>query len=161
MEKFQESREKAERCLKIADHMLFVTYPLVKDDKLLMAILENIFLTFTNSMGSVLYYERLFKRIPPFHDNYESKLNLFIQKVMPQYNIDRRFVDSVVKARDLLVERKLAPVEFTKQGKFIIFSKDYQMRAISVDELKGFVQVAKEFVKLNNRIIEKNEYIFR
>ncbi len=35
------------------------------------------------------------------------------------------------------------------------------MRAISVDELKGFVQVAKEFVKLNNRIIEKNEYIFR
>ena len=161
MEKFQESRAKAERSLKIADHMLFVTYPLIKDDKLLMSILENIFLAFTNSMGAVLYYERLFKRIPPFHDNYESKLKLFVHRVMPTYNIDRRFVDAAGKVRDLLVERKTAPVEFIKNGKFIICSQDYQMRAISVDMLKGFVQVAKEFIKLNNRIIEKNEYIFR
>ena len=36
MEKFQEAREKARRNLQIADHMLYMTYGLVQDPKLLL-----------------------------------------------------------------------------------------------------------------------------
>jgi hypothetical protein len=43
MEEFQVLRDKAVEKIKIADHMLFMTYPLVKDPKLLMSILENTF----------------------------------------------------------------------------------------------------------------------
>src|SRR3989338_261446 len=87
MEKFQESRERARRNIQLADHMLTQTYPLVKDPKLLLAVIENIFLALTNAMASVLYYERLFKRIPPFHDNFESKFYLFKMKTAMKYNI--------------------------------------------------------------------------
>ncbi|MCP3682530.1 MAG: hypothetical protein GY861_07545, partial [bacterium] len=47
MEKFQEAREKARKNINVADHMFCMTYPLVKDNRLLLAILENIFLGFT------------------------------------------------------------------------------------------------------------------
>ena len=65
MEQFQESRDNAKKKIQIADHMLGVTYPLVKDTKLLVVIMENIFLAYTNAMAAILYHERLFKRIPP------------------------------------------------------------------------------------------------
>jgi hypothetical protein len=57
MEKFQELREVAKKKLQLADHILTMTYPIVNDSKLLLAVVENMFLALTNAMGSVLYYE--------------------------------------------------------------------------------------------------------
>ena len=42
MEKFQEAREKALRNLQIADHMVSTTYPLLKDNRLLLTATENL-----------------------------------------------------------------------------------------------------------------------
>jgi len=75
MEQFQEAIQKANQKLKIADHMIFMTYPLVKDSKLLLSIIQNIFLALTNAMSSILYYERLFKKIPSFNDNFDSSVS--------------------------------------------------------------------------------------
>jgi hypothetical protein len=161
MEKFQEARAKAEKSLKIADHMLYVTYPLVRDDKLLVAILENIFLAFTSSMASVLYYERLFKRVPPFHDTFESKYNLFVDKIVPSYKLDKRYMEIITRIRDMVSEHKESPVEFARGGQFVICSKDYRVRTLSIEQLKQFIEEAKDFLKINWRIIEKNAYIFK
>jgi len=70
MEKFQELRELSKKRIRVADHMLTMTYPLVQDSKLLLAVVENIFLALTYIMGSVLHYERTFKRIPLFQDDF-------------------------------------------------------------------------------------------
>ena len=161
MERFQEARAKAEKSLRIADHMLYITYPLVKDNKLLMAILENIYIAFSQSLASVLYYERLFKRIPPFHDTFESKFNLFSSKIARKYNVDKQYLDAIKNVQDLVKDHKNSPIEFIREGKFVICSKDYRMKTITVDGLKNFIRLAKDFIKTNNRIVEKNEYIFK
>ncbi len=161
MEKFQESRAKAQKSVKIADHMLFVTYPLIKDDKLLMAILENIFLAFTNGMGSVLYYERLFKRVPPFHETFDSKYNLFVEKIMPKYGLHSRFTTIIKRVKEMVVAHKASPMEFSRGGKFVICSEDYRLKTLTPEQLKIYVTDAKEFLKLTSRIVEKNEYIFK
>ncbi|MBW2988262.1 hypothetical protein DRJ48_00300 [Candidatus Woesearchaeota archaeon] len=161
MEKFQEAQSKAEKSLRIADHMLFVTYPLVKDDKLLISILENIFISLSNTIASVLYYERLFKRIPPFHDTFDSKFHLFVEKIMPRYKIDKKYRELIERVHHLVAKHKHAPVEFTRGGKYVICTNDYNISTLSVEELKEFVREAKELLKLNNRIIEKNAYIFK
>ena len=80
MEKFQELRDAANKKLQLADHILTMTYPIVKDPKLLLSVVENLFLAFSYGIGSVLHYERLFKRIPPFPDNFASKFELFRDK---------------------------------------------------------------------------------
>lgn len=157
MEKHQEAREKAERCLKIADHMLSVTYPLLKDTKLLVPVLENLFLSLTSSIDSVLYYERLYKRVPPFNETLESKLAIYTQKIAPKHRVDPRYIQTLQRVWELVKRRRQSPVEFTRRDKYIICTGDYQMAALTIEQLKGYVQTAKEFIKLNDRIIAQNE----
>ena len=92
MEQFQTAREEAIKKLKIADHMLTITYQLVQDPKLLLAVLDNIYTAMEKAMSSVLYYERLFKRIPPFPENFEAKLIMFKTRVQPKYKINNDYL---------------------------------------------------------------------
>ncbi|MBS1267051.1 MAG: hypothetical protein MAG795_01022 [Candidatus Woesearchaeota archaeon] len=161
MEKFQAARNKASKRLKIADHMMVMTYPLVKDSKLLLAVLENLFLALTNSVASVLYYERLFKRIPPFHDTFESKFNRFRSKIVPKYNIDMKYVKMIKEIKDIIVMHKKSPVEFTRKDKFVIASKNYKIKTISVEQIKEYIKDTKSFVAQMEEIVSKNEQIFK
>ena len=56
MEEFQTFLEKAKRHLKVADRMIYVTYPVVKDNKLLMIVMENLFLSLTNAITALMSF---------------------------------------------------------------------------------------------------------
>ena len=160
MEKFQELRDIAKKKLHLADHILTQTYPLIQDNKLLLAVVENIFLALTNAMGSILYYERLFKKIPPFHDNFDSKFNMFRSRVVDSYNIDKEHVRFIQDIKDIIVAHKKSPVEFTKKDKFVICSDDYNIKTITLEQMKGYVSKAKSFIQKTDSIVSKNEEIF-
>lgn len=159
MERVQESREKARRNVHLADHMLTQTYPLIKDPKLLLAVIENIFLALTNAMASVLYYERLYKRIPPFHDNFESKFNMFKMKTSLKYNIGPEYLGLMQEIKDIIIEHKKSPVEFKRNDKFVICSSGYNLKTISVEQMKRYIQQTKSFLQITEGIIYKNESI--
>src|SRR3989338_1590780 len=115
MEKFQELRDSAGKKLKIADYMLTMTYPLVKDPKLLLSVVENLFLAYSYSISSLLHYERLFKRIPPFHDDFSSKLDLFMDKCLERYGIDEENIRIIRDLREIIVAHRKSPVEFSRK----------------------------------------------
>jgi hypothetical protein len=120
MEKFQEARERAKKNIAVADHMLSVTFPLVKDTKLLLAIIENIFLAYTNSIAAILHHERLFKNIPPFQETFESKFNMFREMCSSKYKIDKSYLTEIQDIKDIITEHKKSPVEFKRGDKFVI-----------------------------------------
>lgn len=162
MEKFQEASEQAKRNFKIADHMLSVTFPLVKDTKLLLAIVENLFLTYTNSIAAILYHERLFKRIPPYReDSFESKFNMFKEKCLVKHNIDKSYLEEIQNIRDILIEHRKSPVEFKKEDRFVICSEHYQIKTISVNDIKKYISKAKLFIEAMDTIVSKSEGLFR
>ncbi len=144
MEKFLSYRDEARRNIRIADHMLTMTYPMLKDPKILLAVLENIFMALTNSMASVLYYERMYKRIPPFHDTFESKFNALKSYVVKQYELDLRTVRTIAEVKELVYEHKQATVEFSRKGKFVMSRDDYALRTLSADDLKRYLKKGKE-----------------
>jgi len=160
MEKFQEARDKAKRNLQIADHMAYMTYRVVQDPKLLMAIMENIFLALTNAMSSLLYYERLFKRVPPFAENFEAKFALFKEKIAPRFNIDKQYLNLIRDVKEVIVEHRKSPVEFVRNDRFVICNSSYKMRTISIEQIKKYVAQSKLFVNMINDIVSKNESIF-
>lgn len=160
MEKFQELRETAKKKISIADHMLTQTYPLIKDPKLLLAIIENIFLALTNAIGSVLYYERLFKKIPPFQDNFPSKFNMFRTRCVQRHNINKDYIDLVSDVKSIIIKHKKSPVEFTRKDSFVICSENYKMKIISLEEIKNYLDKTKLFIQEVSSIVSKNENIF-
>jgi|TARA_B100001964_G_C14254832_1_gene611831 hypothetical protein len=160
MEKFQELRSAANKKLQLADHMLTMTYPMVKDPHLLLSSVENLFLTFSYGMGSVLHYERVFKRIPPFPDNFTSKFELFRDKCTKKYGIDTEYLKIIKDLRDIIIAHRKSPIEFSRNERFVICNGDYRTRAISLNEVKSYVQKAKLFIKNVSTIVSKDEAIF-
>ena len=102
MELFQEYREKAKKNIINADHMLCVTYPLVKDLKLLPAIIDNIFQAYQNAMSAALYHGKLFKTVPNFNESFEGKINMFKDNIASKHNVDGSYISDIVHLRILL-----------------------------------------------------------
>ncbi len=149
----------AKKKLQLADHILTMTYPLVNDAKLLLAVVENIFLALTNSMASVLYYERLFKRVPPFHDNFSSKFSLF-KEYAEKKEINKEYLRLIQDMKNIILKHKKSPVEFVRKDQLIICNGDYRINTVSVNELKECMTKARSFLQINEGIVGKNEGLF-
>lgn len=161
MEDYEISRENAKKNIRIADHMLSVTFPLIKDTKLLLAIVENIFLSMTNAMTAVLCFERLYKRIPPFQDMFESKLNMFRERIVPAYNVDKGLVADMQEIKNIILEHKKSQIEFARKGRFVICSDSYKLRTLGIPEIKNYVAKAKLFIEEMDNILRKNEGLLK
>ncbi len=160
MEHFQELREIAKKKIIVADHMLTQTYPMVKEPKLLLAVLENIFLALANAMTSLLEYERLFKRIPAYQETFDSKLNIFRIRLVDKYKIDKKYVQMISDVKETILEHKKSPVEFARKDKLVICDDEYQMKSISLAGIKQNISDTKQFIDIIQKITSKNEDIF-
>ena len=63
MEKFLENLQEAENIIQTIDHMVYVTFPLIQDKKLLLKIILETKTAIANCINSILQYEYLYKRI--------------------------------------------------------------------------------------------------
>jgi hypothetical protein len=160
MEKYIQAKEKALKSISVADHMLTMTYPLVQDPKLLLAVVENIFLGLTNAMATLLYYERLFKRIPPFHDTFQSKFNMFKMKIITKYNISKEYLKFILEIKEIVHEHKESAVTFSRKNKFVICDDDYKLKTLSIKDLKTHLEKAKLFIHEICTILDKNERFY-
>ena len=157
MDRVNEARDKAIRNLKIADHMLTQTYPSVKDPRILLSVLENLFLAMTNAMAAILHYENLNKRIPAFDDNFSSKFDILRLKVAPRYKMNKEYLNLITEIKGMLVSHKKSPVEFSRKDVFVICSDTYNMKVISSKEMMNYVNSAKGFVQEMQNITSQNE----
>ena len=161
MEQFQTAGEQAKKCIKVADHMLIMAFPLVKDPKILLSVTENIFSALSNSMSSLVYYERLFKRVPVFQEDFDSKFNIFKQYLVEKYSIRREYLNLIQEIREILAEHKKSPVEFSRGDRFVICSSNYRLKTIGVPELKRYIAQTKMFMSDMERLVNKNAGIFK
>jgi len=160
MEQFQFLRDKALEKINVADHMLYMTYPMVKDPKLLLSVMENVFAALDFGIAALLHHEKLFKRIAPFQDNFQARFDVFSRNVLPAYNLNHNYIRLITDVRSVLSEHKRSPVSFVKKDKFVILSPSYSVKTIDVNMAKRYVFESKLFVKNVDAIVRKNEGIF-
>lgn len=160
VEQFQFLRDKAFEKVKVADHMLFTTYPMIKDPKLLLSVLENVFASLDYGMAALLHHQKLFKQIPPFQENFSSRFDMFRRSVVPQLKLSQNYVKLISDVRLLLAAQKKSPVTFVRKDKYVILSPKYDVKAIDVNLVKRYVFEAKLFVSNVNAVVSKNERIF-
>ena len=159
MEKFQESLLKAKKNLHLADHMIFVTYKLVNDPRLLLSAIKNIFNSLQNTIDSLLCYERLFKRIPAYPENFGSKFSV-LKDHCNRLNLNQSYLYLINNIHTLLLDHKNSPIEFSRKDRFIICSSDYRTKSISLKEIKEYLSRSKSFIKDVESIVIKDARIF-
>lgn len=158
MERVRKLRQQALKYFDTADHLAYVTYPLINDVKLLTTIAENLYYSLRSAMEALLYYDRLYKRIPPIVDNFETKIEVF-KKCMNRYNLDREALLLIRDLRAILKFREKSPMEFQRKDKYVICSPTYNMRSLTLTKIKNYISTAKPFIHQINRILEKNDRI--
>ncbi len=160
MEKFQVYREHAAKKMKSAEHALRFTYPVVQDTRLLLGINENLFSSLQNLVFTIVSYERLFRRVPSYLEDFDSQYKIFREKVAPRYKIDEKYMRLIERVVEISKKHKDSPVEFAKNDTYVICSGKYKLDALSAKEFENLVSDANEFFKLINSIVSKNEYLF-
>ena len=160
MEDYQIYKEKAKKHIKVADHILTQTFKLIKDPKLLVAVLENISLSMQETMLTLLLFERLYKRIPPFHNNFESMFNILKMKLINKYNINKEYLITMQDIKNMLMNHKKSPIEFSRKDAFVICSDNYRTHTLTADQIKKHLNSAKSFFnKIDSIIKDYNKQI--
>jgi len=146
---------KANRHLQTADHLAYVTYPLLKDTKLMFTVIENVYNAYVCAMDAFLTYERMYKRISYLPDDFDSRFDVFKTKVAQRYNIDRQHILLMDDLKKIIEYRRKSPVEFVKKDKLFICSDTYKMKAVNYDNIKDYVNKSKPFFTRMNRVLKK------
>ena len=151
--KFIDSLIEAERQRQSADHLIYITLPVVKDTRLLLRALESIGKSVTLSISTILKFEYLYKRVELFA-NPEKNLETFFKKCAVRYGLNEQ--DNLDLKRILFLgkKHKESGFEFSKYRKAVILDDN-----LTVDEVtEGQI---KEFLKVSRKIIEKSLAILK
>ncbi len=152
MEKFLENLEKAQTKIQTADHLTYMTFPLVKDKKLLFKIIREIRNGIADCINAILQREYLYKRISLYKDP-KTNFQTFRRKCAARYNITDTEIYLILDLFEVVEKHRQSPMEFIKGEKIVILSENMTKKTVSVEKIKEFLVVAKKLIK-------KTEYQF-
>ena len=153
MEPFYKMLKESNTSFSTADHLTYVTYPLIKETKLSITIVENLYLSVNKAMDAIIYYDRLYKRINPVAENFSSRFDVFKTKCARRYNIDEKYIKLIKELRNIVVSHKDSPMEFVRRDKFVICSESYtNIKTIDINKLKEYIILTRSFLEKINSI---------
>src|SRR4030042_3668759 len=150
MEKFQENLIQAIKNLQIADHMTYVTYPLVNEKRLLLKIFNEIYKSVMGCITAILNYEYLYKRINLYKEN-EKNMQTFINKCAKNYGLTNKQIKDIIEILETNKQHKQSAMEFVKRNKIVILSDNLKTQTLNIQKIKEYLLLAKELLMNVNK----------
>ena len=155
MQRLKSLIEEANKRIRTADHLVYMTYPMLQDPKLIMKIAENIADAMKYAIEAIVYYDRLYKRVSPMGEEFVSKYDIFKHHCSKRYNISPQHLLTFEDVNNIVQEHKNSPTSFVKDGSIVICSDQFQkVRRVGIDKVKSFLNDAKQFIIKANQIIK-------
>ncbi|MEK6847499.1 MAG: hypothetical protein AABX50_00035 [Nanoarchaeota archaeon] len=155
MEKFFESVLEAEKKLRTVDHIVYITFPLIKDKRLLLKVIQEIREIITKCITSILQYEYMYKRIN-LYKNPKENFRIFTERCAPRYDINKNEIKIIMELFNFVEKHKESPFEFIKNDKIIILSENLEPTTLSIEKTKEFLITAKEILKKTKEGMKRN-----
>ncbi|MCD6590230.1 hypothetical protein J7K74_03540 [Candidatus Woesearchaeota archaeon] len=150
---YKEMLREAMEEVRVADHMLIMTYPLVRDPKMLLAIIQKLLNACEKSLTAATSFEYEWKRINALPKEFMTKLKLLKEGFQKDYGFTPQELKIVKEVYNIIQEHRTASIEFSRHEKFIISNNDYRLRTITQDQIKRYVPIIKSFIeKIKKRI---------
>ena len=159
MEKFADLLNKAEQSLRTADHMVYITYPLLKENRLLKKILEEIHKGTANVVSAILNYEYTFKRIE-LHNQADINFEIFRRRAS-RFDIKPEEVEIIYTIFSLMEKHKESTFEFSRKDKFVMMSNNLHTESVDLEQLKKYLNLTKVILKKTRSLINKEMQPFK
>ena len=151
-EKYIENLDKAAKNLHTADHMLYMTYPIVREKRLLLKILNEIYLVVLGIVNAILQYEYIYKRIK-LYKNPKENFSVFKNKCAPRFSITPEQVEKILEIFNLAEKHKKSPFEFVRNNKIVIMTNALKTDTITIEKMKDFILTSKDVLRKADTII--------
>lgn len=141
-EKYEISIGEAKNNLDSVHRMITLTLPVLRDNRFLIKIFEQLHDSLLNLVRAVLQYEYLYKRINLYQDaesNFETFMNC-----AKKYQIPVDSISQIKKIFLLMRRHKESPMEFVKKDKFVILSDNLRIETITLEKLREFYAMASD-----------------
>ena len=153
MEKYQENLANAIKNLSIADHIVYVTYPIIKEKKLLLSSIDRIYEALMNIINAILQHDYIWKRIK-LYQNPKDNFDVFINKCAKHYGLNNEEITSIFELISLVEMHKKSPMEFLRREKIIILMDNLQTKTIDSNTLKHYLNMVKSILTKARIIIK-------
>ena len=151
-EKHYENLSIATKAIQIADHMTYITFPLIKEKRLLLRVLTELNLAVISIINAVLQYEYNRKKIniyPSAQENFRT-----FKELARDYGIGPEQLNKLVELVSLNERHKKSPFEFVKDEKIVIMSDGTHSETLTLEKIKGFLIDSKDLLrKVNKKIV--------
>ncbi len=142
MEKLLEHLQEARKITKTIDHLIYVTFPLVKDKRLLLKAVVESKKSIAHCINAILQYEYLHKRIKLCKDSNEN-FKTFSEKCTSKYEITNQEVELIVELFSVVKSHEQSPFEFARDDRIIILSESMNQKILTIEKVKEFLLLTK------------------
>src|SRR3989338_8236084 len=148
------SKEKAYQQYTIAVHLLNVTLPMTKDNKIVLGIAHNLFSSVESAMTAILQYEQDLQLVSGFNENdFQSKFNTFRSKSVRRNQISGSIVSLIQELKEIVDLHQKSPMVFQRGASVVICDKQYELKTLTARDIAQYVNQTKEFLNVMERIM--------
>ena len=143
MQKYQENYENAKHHLEIAEHMAYVSMPILEDTRFIIKIFDEIYKSLVFMMRALLQYESSRNKIR-LYNNSDLNLKTFKTNIAPHYLSldDLKNIDLILK---LKIAHNNSLSEFVRNDKFVFFLGDgYEL--ITLESIKELIKTLENLI---------------
>ena len=151
---YQENLQKARKRIEFADHITYITFPLIKENKLIIKILIEIQQALKSLITSILQYEYSYKRISIYRDT-NLNFQTFI-KLAEKYDINEKEINNIKEILFLAKKHEKSDFEFTKAGKFVMMVNSATF-SVSLEKIKSYIYTTKNTLRKAESIITQKK----
>jgi hypothetical protein len=144
--KYIENLQKAIKDSRIADHILYVTYPVIKDKRLLLKALDQIYDSIISTINALLQYDYIWKKIELSTDS-KTNFETFLNKNSRLHNINQEETYEIIELVQLAESHRKSPIEFARREKVVILSDNLKTSLIDTDKLKKYLNLSKKLIE--------------
>jgi hypothetical protein len=152
MQKFIEYIQEAQKIIQTTDHLIYVTFPLVQDKRILIKIITETKTAIANCINAILQYEYLHHRIRLCKDA-KTNFQTFIRKCAQKYEITPNEINSILNLFELVEKQKQSTAEFMRNENVVLMSKNLKTETIDLEKTKEFLQLSKNILEKTIRTI--------
>ncbi len=149
MEEYTKVMQEAIIAFKTADHLMYVSYPLLKDNKLLLALVYNLHISGFKAVYAFLLYEKLYKRLHLLPSDFQSRIDLFESHLMGKIDIRPEVCKIIKNLKSLVDQHQRSPIEFSRKDAYVLCNEDYsRLTKLTPELLRTYLSSVREFLSL-------------
>ena len=146
MEKLIENITEAQRILYSADHLIYTTFPVIQDKRILLQTMKEIAKASTKIINTILQYDYIKKEIKLSKlpkENFET----FENTCAPKYEITPEEITITKELFKLNNIHKNSGMTFRRNKKIVILSDDLTTDILTYPKTKEFLNISKELLR--------------